>query len=163
MLRFALSINCEKKDNSESKPPLKGLKENFNFQRIPSFLGKPEIIPMGGKVIRLIVRYKSSCKCNCSWYHNDEFVSESNTKQIFHDKIALNSYQYGLEIYEPNSKSAGLYKCMVKNDHGQLQVNLNLNIEPDGQVASTIKTSEAPQATKKIEKKRVKVTEFGRL
>ena len=84
-------------------------------------------------------------------------------KQIFHDKIALNSYQFGLEIYEPNSKSAGLYKCMVKNDHGQLQVNLNLNIEPDGQVASTIKTSEAPQATKKIEKKRVKVTEFGRL
>merc|ERR1712156_1360328 len=99
---------------------------------------------------------KSSCKCNCSWYHNDDFVSESNTKQIFHDKIALNSYQFGLEIYEPNSKSAGLYKCMIKNDYGQLQVNLNLNIEPDGQVASTIKTSEAPEAAKKTEKKREK-------
>merc|ERR1712223_2035916 len=125
--------------------------------RIPTFLGKPEIISMGGEVIRLIVRFKASSKCDCCWYHNDNFVSESNTTQIFHDKIALNSYQFGLEIYEPSSKSAGLYKCMVKNDHGQLQVNLNLNIEPDGQVAGSIKTSEAPQATKKIEKKRVKV------
>merc|ERR1711881_331351 len=79
--------------------------------------------------------------------------------QIFHDKIGLNSYEFGLEIYEGNNKSAGLYKCMVKNDYGQLQVNLNLNIEAESGLLSptgnTIKTFEFPQEPKKIEKKKV--------
>merc|ERR1711997_1047213 len=115
---------------------------------------------MGRDVIRLIVRYKALKKCDCGWFHNENYVRESSNLQIFHDEIALHAYQFGLEIYGANDKSGGVYNCMVNNEHGELQVQLALNIEGEsefGQNTSNMQTYQEPKEPRNVEKKRPKV------
>ena len=44
-------------------------------------------------------------------------------------RINSNDYEYRVEISKPSKNEAGLYKCQIANDHGQMQVYLHLNIE----------------------------------
>ena len=58
--------------------------------------------------------------------------------RIYHEELNSSAYEYRLEIYEPDQETAGLYKCVVKNNHGQLQVNLNLNVGRESQEKEVI-------------------------
>ena len=98
----------------------------------PTFIAKPEIVAMNNKnLVQFIVRYQAPRKCNCNWFYKEKAISENQKMRIFHEEINVNAYEYRLEINEPNKDTAGTYKCIVMNHHGQLQVNLNLNVGMD--------------------------------
>merc|ERR1712183_643744 len=46
-----------------------------------------------------------------------------------HEKIDSTSYECRLEIKEPDEKTAGMYKCLVSNEKGEINANLMLNIQ----------------------------------
>ena len=80
-------------------------------------------------MVQLIVRYKSSSKCTCSWYYKETVISESSTMKVVHEKIDSTSYECRLEIKEPDEKTAGMYKCLVSNEKGEINANLMLNVQ----------------------------------
>merc|ERR1712083_508794 len=49
--------------------------------------------------------------------------------KIYHEKIDARFYEYRVEMNKPNMSQAGLYKCVIANDHGQMQVYLTLDLD----------------------------------
>jgi len=119
----------------------------------PTFLDTPRIITLNnGRLVQMIARYQASEKCNCSWSKKGTPISESQRIQIFHEKINFNTFEYRVELQEPNKDTAGLYKCLVKNGNGQMQVYLNLNFEGESDLASNANnTTIEPQRETKPE------------
>jgi hypothetical protein len=103
----------------------------------PVFIEKPKIVSfMEKKVVHFIVRYKSASGCRCSWYYKEEIARQSQSLKVFHERIDETSYECRLEILEASVNDAGMYSCYVLNDYGQLQANLNLNIESEPEIQS---------------------------
>jgi len=99
-------------------------------RKAPTFFELPKIIVLNnGKLVQMISRYQASEKCYCSWSKNGKPISESPTSNIFHEKISSRTYEYRAEIEKPSENDAGLYKCQIANEHGQMQVYLHLDIE----------------------------------
>ena len=141
-----LNIESEPETQSENKVP-------------PIFVDTPEIVSLNnGKLVHLIVRYKASLRCNCSWIFKETTIKQSLNMKIIHEQISTDIYEYRLEIYEPSLRKSGLYKCLVKNDHGQLQANLNLTIEK-GSIAPN-QTNDAPVF---VEKPKIITFDEGKL
>jgi hypothetical protein len=96
----------------------------------PTFVEKPKIVTLNeGKLVQLIVRYKSSSKCTCSWYYKETVISESSSMKVVHEKIDSTSYECRLEIKDPDEKTAGMYKCVVSNEKGEINGNVMLNVQ----------------------------------
>lgn len=96
----------------------------------PTFVEKPKIVTLNdGKLVQLIVRYKASSQCTCSWYYKETVIKESQSMQVYHEKIDASSYECRLEIKEPGASTAGMYKCLVSNQKGEINANLMLNIQ----------------------------------
>merc|ERR1712066_178491 len=96
----------------------------------PTFVEKPKIVTLQeGKLVQLIVRYKASSKCTCSWYYKETMIQQSQSMQVFHEKVDSSSYECRLEIKEPGSNTAGMYKCLVSNEKGEINANLMLNVQ----------------------------------
>jgi len=105
-----------------------GVESVRNTREAPTFEETPKIITLNnGNLVQMIARYQASKKCNISWSKKGAKLSERQNVKIFHEKINLNSYEYRAEIQKPTKNEAGLYKCQVMNDHGQMQVYLNLD------------------------------------
>lgn len=95
---------------------------------------KPKIVTLNeGKLVQLIVKYKASSKCTCSWYYKETLIQQSQSIQVFHESISKNEYECRLEIQEPGPNTAGMYKCLVSNEKGEINANLMLNIQMAGQ------------------------------
>ena len=100
----------------------------------PTFVEKPKIVTLNeGKLVQLIVKYKASSKCTCSWYYKETLIQQSQSIQVFHESISKNEYECRLEIQEPGPNTAGMYKCLVSNEKGEINANLMLNIQMAGQ------------------------------
>merc|ERR1712036_170280 len=96
----------------------------------PTFVEKPKIVTLeDGKLVHMIVRYKASSKCTCSWYYKETMIQQSQSMQVFHEKVDSSSYECKLEIKDPGSNTAGMYKCLVSNEKGEINANLMLNIQ----------------------------------
>ena len=96
----------------------------------PTFVEKPKIVTLQeGKLVQLIVRYKASSKCTCSWYYKETMIKQSQSMQVFHEKVDSSSYECRLEIKEPGANTAGMYKCLVSNEKGEINANLMLNVQ----------------------------------
>merc|ERR1712048_76064 len=96
----------------------------------PTFVEKPKIVTLNeGKLVQLIVRYKASSKCTCQWYYKETKIEQSQSMQVFHEKVDSTSYECGLEIKEPGANTAGMYKCLVSNEKGEINANLMLNVQ----------------------------------
>merc|ERR1712079_147756 len=96
----------------------------------PTFVEKPKIVTLQeGKLVQLIVRYKASSKCTCSWYYKETMIQQSQSMQVFHEKVDSSSYECRLEIKEPGANTAGMYKCLVSNEKGEINANLMLNVQ----------------------------------
>ena len=80
-------------------------------------------------MVQLIVRYKASSKCTCSWYYKETMIQQSQSMQVFHEKVDSSSYECRLEIKEPGANTAGMYKCLVSNEKGEINANLMLNVQ----------------------------------
>merc|ERR1711874_554564 len=96
----------------------------------PTFVEKPKIVTLQeGKLVQLIVRYKASSKCTCSWYYKETMIQQSQSMQVFHEKVDSSSYECRLEIKEPGANTAGMYKCLVSNEKVEINANLMLNVQ----------------------------------
>ena len=92
----------------------------------PTFLDTPKIIMNNGSV-HMIAKYQAKEQCHCSWSKKGVPISEGQKIHVSHIRLNTNCYEYRVEIREPNKYTSGLYKCMVANDNGQMQVYLNLD------------------------------------
>lgn len=62
------------------------------------------------------------------WYHAGQIVKESSRVTIKIDKKD-DIYYIRLELKDPGKEDSGLYKCNIKNQFGELNANLTLNVE----------------------------------
>merc|ERR1712015_207396 len=94
----------------------------------------------------MIVRYRAEFKSECVWSFKEQTISETSVMKMVHEKVA-DYFESRLELTDPAPENAGLYKCVVSNQFGEINANLSLNIE----VAPIIR--ERP-IIKKVEKKK---------
>merc|ERR1711910_160564 len=106
----------------------------------PTCTEKPKIETLeGGKRVQMIVRYKAEAQCQCQWFFKETKVVESTTTKVIHEKRE-SYYDCRLEMTETTQEHAGIYKCIVKNEQGEINANLTLNIQvaPEDQVDSSM-------------------------
>ena len=75
------------------------------------------------------MKYKASSKCTCSWFYKETQIQQSQSIQVFHEKVDTSSFECRLEIQDPGPDTAGMYKCLVSNEKGEINANLMLNIQ----------------------------------
>ena len=101
-----------------------------------------------GTLVTLKFQIKADPKCEIQWFKGMDKINDSaKYSQKYTALSASNEYEIALEIQDPSADDGGDYKCLVKNDHGQLQAKLNLNIEAEPAVPG--KTMDAPTFTEK--------------
>ena len=121
---------ADQKDNEETPELTEESVAPSKSMESPTFVEKPEIVILDeGKLVQLIVLYKSTSKCTCSWSYKEAVIQESSTMKVVHEKIDSTSYECRLEIKEPDGKNTGMYKCLISNEKGEINANLMLNIQ----------------------------------
>jgi hypothetical protein len=108
----------------------------------PTFIDTPKIITsQNGKLIQMITKYQAKEQCHASWSKQGIPLSESQKVQVFHKRINANTFEYRVEVREPDSYTSGLYKALVSNEHGQMQIYLHFDM---GSVQAMKKSGNAP-------------------
>merc|ERR1719192_2478519 len=98
-------------------------------------------------------------KAEMQWFKGTQKLKEGPKFAVKYNTLANDEYEIMLEISKPCADDGGDYKCMMKNEFGQLQAKLNLNIEAE--------PSAAPQAQGQaptfVEKPKIVTKEDGKL
>ncbi|GFQ82950.1 hypothetical protein TNCT_309441, partial [Trichonephila clavata] len=98
----------------------------------PEFLEKPRIIPKeGGKLIIMQCKVKAQPRPTITWYQGTKLVKETNRVQAKVVEGAGDEYTVSLEVRDPSKDDGGAYKCHMVNEHGELNANLNLDIQAE--------------------------------
>lgn len=106
---------------------------------LPSFIGKPAIVPKEGRIL-MECRVKSKTKITATWFKGTTQVRESSRTIVTVTKEKAEEYYICLEIKNPSGADGGGYNCVIKNDVGEINATLTLNIEgevDDGSIAPT--------------------------
>ena len=74
-------------------------------------------------------RYKAEAQCQCAWFFKETSIVETSTTRIVQEKTSESHFECRLEMTDPTQDAAGMYKCVVRNDHGEINANLTLNIQ----------------------------------
>lgn len=118
----------------------------------PTFVEKPRITShQGGKLVIMDCKVRANPKPTIVWYREGKEVTESGKIKISFEKVEEDVYYIKLELRDPGIEDSGLYKCNIKNDLGELNANLTLNIE----IIPVIK--EKPKVIKIVKKRTVVV------
>lgn len=97
----------------------------------PTFIDKPRIVSENnGKLVIMDCKVKANPKPDIIWRREGEVVKESG-KCIMTMREKGDIYYIRLELIEPALEDSGLYKCNIKNNLGELNANLTLNIESE--------------------------------
>lgn len=95
----------------------------------PIFIEKPRIISENnGKLVIMECKVKANPRPEITWTKEGRIITETSQIKLFvvqKDDV----YEIRLELSEPNLEDSGLYKCNIKNNLGELNANLTLNIE----------------------------------
>ena len=93
-------------------------------------------------------RYKAEAQCQCAWFFKETSIVESSTTRIVQEKSET-YYECRLEMTDPTQEAAGMYKCIVRNDQGEINANLTLNIQvaPEDTTTSTTTTTRKTSTT----------------
>merc|ERR1711931_563897 len=103
----------------------------------PTFTEKPRIVPNEmGTLVTMKFRVRSKPKAEMQWYKGNMKISENEKFKSKYIELGNDEYEVLLEILKPTADDGGDYKCVVKNDLGQLQAKLNLNIEAEPAVGT---------------------------
>lgn len=95
----------------------------------PTFVEKPTIQSKdNGKLVTMGCKVKASPKPTIVWYHEGKEITDSSKIKTRID-IKDDVYTIILELIDPGIEDSGLYKCNIKNELGELNANLTLNIE----------------------------------
>ncbi|CAF4902481.1 unnamed protein product [Pieris macdunnoughi] len=115
----------------------------------PTFVEKPTIQSKdNGKLVVMGCKVKASPKPTIVWYHEGKEIRDSS-KIKTRIEVKEDIYTIILELIDPGIEDSGLYKCNIKNELGELNANLTLNIE----IIPVIK--EKPKIIKIVKKKTV--------
>lgn len=73
---------------------------------------------------------------------------ETTTTRIVQEKTE-SYYECRLEMTDPTQEAAGMYKCIVRNDQGEINANLTLNIQvaPEEAGSQTTTTTRKTSST----------------
>lgn len=95
----------------------------------PTFVEKPTIQSKdNGKLVVMGCKVKASPKPTIVWYHEGKEIRDSS-KIKTRIEVKDDIYTIILELIDPGIEDSGLYKCNIKNELGELNANLTLNIE----------------------------------
>merc|ERR1712223_539345 len=129
--------------------PTKATLAKRTTKNAPTFLETPRIISLNnGKSVLMIAKYQAKEQCYCAWSKKGSSISESKTVKIVHNKTGTNCYEYIVEIKEVNKSTSGMYKCLIANDNGQMQVYLNLDLKAKRKTKDAPTFSETPKIIK---------------
>lgn len=95
----------------------------------PTFVEKPTIQSKdNGKLVIMGCKVKASPRPTIVWYHEGKEIRDSS-KIKTRVEVKEDIYTIVLELIDPGIEDSGLYKCNIKNELGELNANLTLNIE----------------------------------
>ena len=96
----------------------------------PVFVEKPRITSQrDGKLIVMECLVKATEKPTITWSKEGKSIAESARIKKIVKTQKDDVYLCQLELSDPDFDDAGLYKCNVKNTHGETNANLTLNVE----------------------------------
>ena len=96
----------------------------------PTFVEKPRILSENnGKLVIMECKVKANPKPTILWTRDGVVVRESSRIKMSIVDQVNDIYYIKLELLEPQLDDSGLYKCNIKNNLGELNANLTLNIE----------------------------------
>ena len=153
----------------------------------PTFTEKPRIVPNEtGTLVTMKFKVRAKPKAEMQWFKGSTKIKEGSKFAVKYNTLSNDEYEIMLEIsvsiilsldldfsdflieqtqnsfcfsQKPSAEDGGDYKCMMKNEYGQLQAKLNLNIEAE--------PSTAPQAQGQaptfVEKPKIETKEDGKL
>lgn len=102
----------------------------------PTFIDKPRIVSENnGKLVIMDCKVKANPKPEIIWTREGEVVKESG-KCVMTMREKGDMYYIRLELVEPALEDSGLYKCNIKNNLGELNANLTLNIESECRIVN---------------------------
>lgn len=102
-----------------------------------------------GKLVIMECKVRSEPEPQITWFREGILVTESTKIIISTKMVEKEIYYIKLELKDPGTEDSGLYKCNIKNTHGELNANLTLNIE----IIPVIK--EKPKVIKIVKKRTV--------
>lgn len=115
----------------------------------PTFIEKPRIISENnGKLVIMECKVKANPKPTIVWTRDGQILKETNRLKVIMTQDG-DIYDIKLTLAEPELADSGLYRCNIKNDLGELNANLTLNIE----IVPVIK--DKPKIIKIVKKKTV--------
>merc|ERR1712112_472001 len=127
----------------------------------PTFTEKPRIVPNeSGTLVTMKFRVRSKPKAEMQWFKGSQKIKEGPKFAVKYNAVSTDEYEIMLEISKPSGEDGGDYKCMMKNEYGQLQAKLNLNIETEPAVAAATPAGQAPTF---VEKPKIVTKEEGKL
>lgn len=95
----------------------------------PTFVEKPRILSQdNGKLVVMECKVKANPTPEITWTKEGQVITETSQIKMYieqNDDI----YVIRLELSEPNLEDSGLYRCNIKNNLGEVNANLTLNIE----------------------------------
>lgn len=95
----------------------------------PTFVEKPRIISENnGKLVIMECKVKANPKPTIVWTRDGQILKETDRLKITMSQNG-DIYDIKLTLAEPELADSGLYRCNIKNDLGELNANLTLNIE----------------------------------
>merc|ERR1712013_830162 len=124
----------------------------------PTFTEKPRIVPNEtGTLVTMKFKVRSKPKAEMQWFKGSQKIKEGSKFAVKYNALGNDEYEIMLEISKPCGDDGGDYKCMMKNEFGQLQAKLNLNIEAE---PAAVPTGQAPTF---VEKPKIVTKEDGKL
>ncbi|CAF0846330.1 unnamed protein product [Brachionus calyciflorus] len=103
---------------------------NKGDQLPPSIIAKPKIIKDEAKrTVRIEVRIRAKPEAQITWLKEKTSLKNDKKYKIESKKESDNVYLLTLEISDFTSADGGLYKVQAKNESGQSNANIHLNVE----------------------------------
>lgn len=97
----------------------------------PTFVEKPRILSQNnGKLVIMECKVRANPAPEITWTKEGKIVTETSQIKLYMDQRD-DIFEIRLELSEPNLDDSGLYKCNIKNNLGELNANLTLNIESE--------------------------------
>merc|ERR1712180_121000 len=122
---------------------------------------KPRIVPNEtGTLVTMKFKVRSKPKAEMQWYKGSQKIKEGAKFAVKYNTLSSDEYEIMLEISKPCGDDGGDYKCMMKNEFGQLQAKLNLNIEAEPAPPAGGAPGQAPTF---VEKPKIVTKEDGKL
>lgn len=95
----------------------------------PTFLSKPKISSEHSSKVQMQCHVHSKPPPTVEWTHEGKKVAESSKIKMIIEKVSEEEFIIMLELTDPDLDDSGLYKCNIKNQYGELNANLTLNVE----------------------------------